>query len=238
MPTSSRCRSSAATRVNVTGKMLSGSKPSSSNRATRRFIANDLPVPGPATTRMRGLREAAMAWAGVPATISSDHDMTGAPHRTQSFATYSCGHITKDVGVRGLDSISSEAFRWVLRPRNLWVLRMGPDIAAPINCATMNPGTSLIAMPAKVVVKPRERHRGIGERSRGRKPIGCGDGQPDEPRDRLRRAGRRTMFAYEKGDPCADGCRQPLPRIHRPRIQRGAERASAKPCVCLNSATD
>jgi hypothetical protein len=30
-----------------------------------------------------------------------------------------------------------------------------PPMAAPINCATMKPGTWLIAIPAKVVVNPR-----------------------------------------------------------------------------------
>ena len=52
MLTSSRCRSSAATFVNVTGNMRVGATPPSSSRATLRLSAKDFPVPGPARTRM------------------------------------------------------------------------------------------------------------------------------------------------------------------------------------------
>ena len=41
----------AALRVNVTAKIRLASAPSSNSRAILRFMANDLPVPGPAITR-------------------------------------------------------------------------------------------------------------------------------------------------------------------------------------------
>lgn len=60
------------TLVNVTGSIAAGSIPDSNKRATRRFIANDLPVPGPATTRIRAFAEAAISYAGVPLIKPSD----------------------------------------------------------------------------------------------------------------------------------------------------------------------
>jgi hypothetical protein len=62
--------------VNVTGKITLGSIPVSRRRATRRFIANDFPVPGPATTRILEFVEEAMAYGGVSAAIPSDQDIT------------------------------------------------------------------------------------------------------------------------------------------------------------------
>ncbi len=75
--TNSRCKSCAATRVNVTGRMRSGATPDSRRRATRRFIAYDLPVPGPATTRTRGFTVEAILCAGAPASI----------HQTKPFSS-------------------------------------------------------------------------------------------------------------------------------------------------------
>jgi hypothetical protein len=48
--------------VNVTGNIFFGATPFSSKRATRRFIANDLPVPGPATTLILVFDDAAIEW--------------------------------------------------------------------------------------------------------------------------------------------------------------------------------
>ncbi len=49
-PLRSSTRLAAALRVKVTARIRSGSRPSSNSRATLLFIANDLPVPGPAKT--------------------------------------------------------------------------------------------------------------------------------------------------------------------------------------------
>jgi hypothetical protein len=56
----------------VTGNILRGAMLLSSSRATRRFIAKDFPVPGPATTRIRRLVDAAMVYAGDPGARLSD----------------------------------------------------------------------------------------------------------------------------------------------------------------------
>ena len=74
-PTSniSRCRSSAATFVKVTGRILFGCAPDSKRRATLRFIANDFPVPGPATTRTKRSLAAAIPYAGDLGSRSSFH---------------------------------------------------------------------------------------------------------------------------------------------------------------------
>src|SRR5665213_1091294 len=68
------CRSStrlaAALRVKVTARMRLASWPPSRSRAARRFIAKDLPVPGPAITRRGVLFVAAISLA-VPTNPSS-----------------------------------------------------------------------------------------------------------------------------------------------------------------------
>src|SRR5262245_15971020 len=69
----SRCRSSAATLVKVTGRMPFGSAPSSNNLATCLFSANDLPVPGPATTRLKRARDEAIPYAGEFGSRSWSH---------------------------------------------------------------------------------------------------------------------------------------------------------------------
>jgi len=50
--------------------MREGSTPSSSNRATRLFMAKDFPVPGPAITR-KGLSFVAAMFLAIPAKPSS-----------------------------------------------------------------------------------------------------------------------------------------------------------------------
>ena len=58
--------------------------------------------------------------------------------------------------------------------------------SAPRICATMKPGTSAGAMPAKVSLSDRaDGHGGIGEGRRRREPIGRGDVEADGERDRV-----------------------------------------------------
>src|SRR5829696_9268994 len=56
-----------------------GSTSLSRSRATRRFVANVFPVPGPATTRIRPFVEAAIWYAALPTTIPSDQDILFVP---------------------------------------------------------------------------------------------------------------------------------------------------------------
>ncbi len=67
---SSRTRSAAAVRVNVTTSIRLESAPSSKRRATRRFIANVFPVPGPAIT-LSGVSSVAAMRRATPTNPSS-----------------------------------------------------------------------------------------------------------------------------------------------------------------------
>ncbi len=103
MLTSSRCKSSDATFVNVTGSIDEASTPLSRRRATRRFIEKDFPVPGPATTRSRVLVHAAISYAGEPGTRSSDQGMqiSHPPRfRTVRFWIYHDWHTQPEVAIR------------------------------------------------------------------------------------------------------------------------------------------
>src|SRR5262249_40738658 len=71
----SRCRSSAATLLNVTGIIRSGSAPCSNSLETHLLSANDLPVPGPATTRLKRVWDDAIPYAADFGSRSRSHGM-------------------------------------------------------------------------------------------------------------------------------------------------------------------
>jgi len=126
----------------------------------------------------------------------------------------SCRETTRSGALAGSEG-TSQRNRAVARP-------------APASCAQMNPPTSPSLIRANVFVNPRgDRHRGVGERSRGGEPIGADDIGADRERHHLsaapraapnhrQQSERRDALAEELRNPartCADGVYSGRPNI-------------------------